>query len=106
MNPQDWETIAHKVADDNDIDPHGMTYQRLNILKALGHGPVAEKRLPNVAGVKPEELDKYILPYLLEATDEQPPYVTVTTKGYTITDAGINELNKRSIPHKYHKEAA
>jgi Holliday junction resolvasome RuvABC ATP-dependent DNA helicase subunit len=43
MNPyQDWVTTANVVAEDNEIDPLGMTYKRLSILKALGHGPVAE----------------------------------------------------------------
>lgn len=101
MNPDSWDKIAHKVADDNEIDPHGMTYQRLAILKALGHGPVAEKRLPAVAGVKSEELEKYVLPYLVEDTEEQGAFVTVTTKGYTITPHGIAELDKRKITHKY-----
>lgn len=99
MNPDSWEDVANRVAEDNEIDPFGMTYKRLAILKALGQGPVAEKRLPIVAGVKAEELQKYVLPWLLEATDEQLPYITVTTRGYSITEAGLEELSKRSVPH-------
>jgi hypothetical protein len=97
-NPDDWTVIAARVAEDNDIDPYGMTYQRLAILKALGQGPVAEKRLPIIAGVKAEELEKFVLPWLLEMTDDQMPFVTVTHRGYALTEAGMAELEKRKIP--------
>lgn len=100
MHPASWQEIAKKIAYDNDIDEFGMTNKRLLILKALGQGPVAEKRLPIIAGVKAEELDKFILPWLLEFTDDQEPFVTVTHRGYTITEAGILELEKRKIVHK------
>lgn len=95
-----WQEVARKIAHDDDIDEYGMTQKRLLILKALGNGPVAEKRLPIIAGVKAEELDKFIMPWLLEFTDDQEPFVTVNTRGYCITQAGIAELDKRSIAHK------
>lgn len=97
-HPNDWATIAAQVAEDNDIDPFGMSYQRLAILKALGQGPVAEKRLPIIAGVKAEELEKFVLPWLLEVTDDQMPFVTVTPRGFALTEAGVVELEKRKIP--------
>lgn len=100
MHPASWQEIAKKIASDNDIDEFGMTQKRLLILKALGQGPVAEKRLPIIAGVKTEELNKFILPWLLEFTDDQEPFVTVTHRGYTITEAGVEELQKRKIAHK------
>ncbi len=100
MNPHDaWVQVAYRVAEDNEIDPHGMSYKRLAILKALGYGPVAEKRLPIIAGAKAEELEKFILPWLLATTDDQPALVTVTHKGYTITESGLKELDLRKIPH-------
>jgi MoxR-like ATPase len=105
-NPGDWKGIAKLVAEDNNIDPFGMTYQRLAILKALGMGPVAEKRLPIIAGVKMEELEKFTLPWLLEATEDQQPFITVTHRGYMITEAGLAELDKRSLPHKGDKALA
>ena len=100
MNPQPWAEVAKKIASDNDIDQFGMTFKRLAIIKALGQGPIAEKRLPIIAGCKLEELEKFILPWLLEFTDDQPPFVTVTHRGYTITEAGIAELDKRKLMHK------
>ena len=100
MHPGPWANVAAKIAEDNEIDAFGMSYKRLAILKALGHGPVAEKRLPIVAGVKQEELDKYIMPWLLEFTDDQEAFVHVTRRGYSLTKAGIAELDKRGITHE------
>ncbi len=104
MNPKDWKEIAAKVAEDSEIDQYGMTFKRLAILKALGQEPVAAKRLPIIAGVKEEELEKFILPWLLESTDDQPPYIGVSQRGYIITEAGLVELDKRKIPHKQKEE--
>jgi len=99
MNPGTWQDVAARVARDNEIDEHGMSFRRLKILTALGQKPVAANRLPVVAGCKIEELEKFILPWLLEATPEQSPLITVTNKGYTITEAGIAELEKRKVRH-------
>jgi Holliday junction resolvasome RuvABC ATP-dependent DNA helicase subunit len=104
MNPASWKEVALKVAADNEIDELGMSYKRLAILKALGEGPVAEKRLPIIASVKQEELDKFILPWLLASTEDQQQLITVSNRGYTITEAGIEELKKRKLP--YSAEAA
>lgn len=101
MHPhQSWEATARVVATDNEIDEFGMTYKRLAILKALGQGPVAEKRLPIIAGCKAEELEKFIMPWLLATTEDQDALITVTTKGFTITEAGLRELDIRKISNK------
>jgi hypothetical protein len=101
MNPyESWKNVAYAVAEDNEIDPYGMSYKRLAILKALGQGPVAEKRLPIIAGCKSEELEKFILPWLLATTEDQAALVTVSHKGYSITEAGLKELDLRKIPHE------
>ncbi len=97
MNPDSWSRVAARVAEDNEIDQYGMTLQRLTILKALGKGPVASKRLPIIAGCKEEELEKFVIPWLLENTEDQKALVTVTSKGYTITESGLEELNRRSL---------
>jgi hypothetical protein len=100
MNPNlSWKDVAYKIANDNEIDPFGMTFKRLAILKALGQGPVGKANLPIVAGVKVEELEKFIMPWLLATTDDQESMVGVDTRGYHITKAGIAELDKRKIPH-------
>lgn len=92
-----WEEVAKEVATDEGIDEYGMSEVHVRILRALGQGPVAQKRIVNVAGRKEEEVERYIMPWLLTETEDQPALVTVTSRGYTITQAGLDELNKRSI---------
>jgi len=102
MNPGNWESVAKQIACDNEIDPWGMTYQRLKILKALGQHPVSAARLPGVAECKIEELDKFVLPWLLESTPDQAAMVSVSSKGYCITEAGVEQLEVRGI--EYNKD--
>ncbi len=105
MNPLlPWAKVARKVASDNEIDDFGMSYKRLAILKALGQGPIGEKRMPIIVGVKAEELDKFIMPWLLASTEDQSALVTITSKGFAVTSAGLAELNLRKI--SYNAEAA
>jgi Holliday junction resolvasome RuvABC ATP-dependent DNA helicase subunit len=95
-----WVDVAQEVATDEGIDQFGMHETHLRILKALGQGPVAANRIVNVAGAKKEEVERYIMPWLLTVTDDTPALVTVTSRGYTITDAGLAELDKRGIAHR------
>jgi Holliday junction resolvasome RuvABC ATP-dependent DNA helicase subunit len=95
-----WESVARQVAEDEGIDEFGMHEVHLKILRALGQGPVARNRIALVAGRKDEETEKFILPWLLTETEDQPAFVTVSGRGFTITEAGIKELQKRSIPYK------
>lgn len=95
-----WKDIAYKVANNNEIDPFGMSFKRLSILKALGNGPIGEKRLPVIARVKIEELEKFVMPWLLADTEDQEAMVKVDNRGFCITKSGVDELNKRNIPHK------
>ncbi|RDJ35013.1 MAG: AAA family ATPase [Crenarchaeota archaeon] len=93
-----WENIAARIAEDNHIDQFGMTYQRLSVLSALGHGPIARSNLGGVIGCKEAELTKFVMPPLLSATADQLPLVKITSKGYCLTQAGAKELEKRNIP--------
>jgi Holliday junction resolvasome RuvABC ATP-dependent DNA helicase subunit len=101
-----WVDVARQVASDEGIDEHGMQDVHLKILRALGQGPIARNRITLVAGRKEEEVERFILPWLLTETDDQPALITVTAKGYTITEAGIAELERRGIAHKGSKALA
>jgi Holliday junction resolvasome RuvABC ATP-dependent DNA helicase subunit len=93
-----WEEVAAEVAGIRGIDEYGMTKTRLNVLKALGRRPISAEQLTIFAGVKENELRKYVLPPLIGVTPEQQqPLVTMSSKGYTITPAGLAELDKRGI---------
>lgn len=90
-----WDEIATEVANDEGIDEYGMHEMHLRILKALESGPIAKNRISLIAGRKDEEVEKYILPWLLTETDDQPALICVTAKGYTITEDGLAELSRR-----------
>jgi len=111
MNPGDWNEVAQTVAEDRGIDNLGMTYQRLNVLEALGQGPITINQLMLAAQCQEAELRKYVLPPLLATTPDQPePLITIGHR-YTIMPAGIEELNMRgianlgesAIPERYRK---
>ena len=98
MHPDlSWSDLARRVASDEGIDEHGMHEVHLGLLRALSNGPIAKNRIGLITGRKDEEVDRYILPWLLTETDDMPALVTVTAKGYTITTAGILELERRDI---------
>jgi len=98
MHPDlSWKEVAEKVAADEGIDEHGMHEMHLKVLKALVKGPIPRNRMPNVTGRKEEEVEKYIMPWLLSHTDDQEALVSVTRRGYAITDSGMNELEKRGM---------
>ena len=93
--------LCEIVATDHKIDSHGMTEARLAILTALGQAPISRSRIRHVCNVKDAELQKFILPPLLaKMPDAEMPLLTVSNKGYTITPAGLLELDKRDIPNR------
>jgi Holliday junction resolvasome RuvABC ATP-dependent DNA helicase subunit len=101
MSPRDWIEVARSVANDHGIDKYGMTYARLEALKALGQAPMSASQMPFVVHVKEDELKKYIMPPLLSRTpDQNIPLVTVCSKGYSITPTGLFELDRRKIRNR------
>lgn len=101
MNGGDWSDVVKRVARDHDIDEHGMTTKRVEILKALGQSPISSSQMCYVVHVKEDELKKFIMPPLLARTTDQPvPLVTMSSKGYSITPAGLQELDKRHIKNR------
>ena len=57
-------------------------------------------RMADHAGCGIEELEKFVMPALLAVTADAPAMVAVTNKGYAITWRGIEELERRGIPHR------
>jgi Holliday junction resolvasome RuvABC ATP-dependent DNA helicase subunit len=99
FNPTTWQDAVVAVAKEKGIDEYGMNSQRLNILRALGQRPMSVNQLCATASCKEEELKKLILPWLLESTPDQAPYVVTGNRHY-ITKEGLAELDKRGISHK------
>ena len=101
--PGKLEDVAARVAERKGIDPFGMTYQRLEILRVLGQRPASINALCAAVGCEDEELRRFILPWLIASTPDQEPYVIVTNRHY-ITPAGLAELDKRDIEHRPAKD--
>jgi Holliday junction resolvasome RuvABC ATP-dependent DNA helicase subunit len=100
MSKGSWEAAALQVAKDRGIDEYGMTQQRLNILSALGQGPLSKNRVCLEARCQIEELERYVMPVLLSDLTGDPALVTTSTRGYCLTRAGLAELDKRGIAHR------
>lgn len=103
ISTKSWKEIAAVVAEQQGIDKFGMTYQRVKILTALGQRPIAQGRMPLIAGCKIEELREFVMPVLMQAEDESNPLsacVIMTSAGYSITPHGLRELIKREIPNR------
>jgi hypothetical protein len=45
-------------------------------------------------------LEKYIMPTLMADSADQKAMVQVTSRGYAITKAGLDQLDLRKIDHK------
>jgi Holliday junction resolvasome RuvABC ATP-dependent DNA helicase subunit len=93
-----WEEAARIVAAQNGIDEWGMSKQQVTVLKALGQRPYSKANLLVIAKVRMEELERMILPHLIDDVEGRGSLI-VTTPRCTITKAGLAELDKRGIPH-------
>lgn len=91
-----FEEAVHVIAEEEGIDEYGMRFEHLQILKALKDGPVSKSRIGVLVNKKDEEIERFVMPWLLAETDDQKALVTISTKGYTITEAGVEELKKRN----------
>lgn len=100
-----WEEICEKVAENEGIDKYGMHESSLSLLKILSkHKTVPMKRIPYYLNKKIEEIENYILPCLVNDTDEEPSLVSVTPRGLRLTEAGRQELIKRDLLEEHYEE--
>lgn len=88
--------VVDEVAEQEGIDQFGMSQIHVKVLMALKDGPVAKSRIGNITGRKKEENDRYIMPWLLSSVDDQPALVTVTNRGYVLTQEG-QEIVKQKL---------
>jgi len=100
-NQNNWEEVAKLIAIDREIDLEWcMTKQRINVLKSLSSGPVSKNRMCNVANCQIEELERMVMPTLMNSTEENPALVTTTTRGFCLTANGVSLLDKHNVSHK------
>jgi Holliday junction resolvasome RuvABC ATP-dependent DNA helicase subunit len=95
-----WEEAVEAVRIRDGIDKFGLSRKRVAVLKALGGGKKSLASLATAAGCKPEEMERFILPPLLIYRDGMEPLVETGSGGRFITEAGLGELDRRSISHK------
>lgn len=92
-----YEDAIDLCAKADGIDEHGMHKTHLKILFALDQKPIPANRIQTITGKKLEENENYIMPWLLTQTEDKPAYVCVTGRGYTITEAGKEQLRLRKM---------
>ena len=92
-----WDEAVEVIRREHGIDQYRMGVRRVEILTALGKGPMSQARLQIVARVQAEEFKDEIMAPLLEFTDGAEPMVVISSKCYQITAAGLAELTKRGI---------
>lgn len=80
------------------IDEEGISRVHVGILRSLhANGrTMAKSRLADAMGVPDEQLEKMHMPRLTLATAERKALVRVSSKGYEMTDAGLEAFAKRS----------
>lgn len=94
-----WAQVARDVAHAQGIDEYGMHKRHLAVLKVLGVGPCSGERLANHLQVDDDELTRRIMAEISGGAEDQPALVTRSSQGYVITPAGMEELDRRGIPH-------
>jgi Holliday junction resolvasome RuvABC ATP-dependent DNA helicase subunit len=100
INPQKkWHQIAVQVAEENNIDEHGLPLKHLQLLQAVSRRPVSKERITMMLNVKIKELTNYILPWLMNSTSDNPALITISTAGIRLTYQGYIELKKRNLVH-------
>jgi Holliday junction resolvasome RuvABC ATP-dependent DNA helicase subunit len=102
-----WEECCDVVASDLGIDKWGLTKKQVAVLAALGNRPMARARLSNVCQCRAEQVDRMVLPALMQyGENTQPLCVSITGRGMCITEAGTVELEKRGLTHNGRKITA
>lgn len=100
MHEGRWDESVDRVRKRDGIDKYGMSRKRLEVLRALGTGKKSLASLASLVGCKVEELDKFVLPPLMMSRPGIEPLVEVGPGGRFITRAGLEELDRRGIPHQ------
>lgn len=96
-----WEDICKTIAENEGIDEYGMHESSLTLLKAIHKNEIIPlKRIPYFLNKKIEEIENYVLPPLMEDTEEQPAVIRITPRGVRLTENGYEELLKRNLVSK------
>ena len=98
INPEKtWHEIAVQVAEENQIDMHGMPYKHLQLLKFVSCRAYSKERVAIALNIREKELKASVLPCLMNPTPDSPALVTISTGGIRLTYDGYLELKKRNM---------
>lgn len=92
-----WDSVIRRVALDEGIDEFGMQSIHRKVIEALAQSPVPAGRMPIVVGRKKEEVERYVMPWLMSESDDSKSMVKVTHKGFELTDYGLEQCAIRGI---------
>lgn len=111
INPQkSWHEVAVQVAEENQIDMHGMPLKHLELLKFISCRAYSKERVAIALNIREKELKSSVLPCLMNPTPDSPALVTISTGGIRLTYDGYLELKRRdmikAIPKYLEEEAA
>jgi len=99
MRLSTWEEAAAIVANNVRIDKFGMPYKIVDILTALSKRTISDKNISSTATCRKEQFDSQFAPFLIANIEGRGPLALPTGKGWAITRAGCEELDKRKIQH-------
>lgn len=94
-----WVDAVKAIAKDMGLNEYGMTMKQVKVLTAVGQRPISKNNLVTVAGCRIEELEKFVLPELMDYAGGGP-FMASTSKGTMITRAGVKRLDEMKIQHK------
>ncbi len=98
-----WHEIAMQVAEENQIDMHGMPKKHLELLKFVSCRAYSKERVAIALNIREKELKSAVLPCLMNPTPDSPALVTISTGGIRLTYDGYLELKRRNIVNKVPK---
>jgi Holliday junction resolvasome RuvABC ATP-dependent DNA helicase subunit len=102
-----WHDIAVQIAEENQIDMHGMPIKHLQLLKFVSCRSMSKERVSIALNIREKELKSCVLPCLMNSTIDNPAFITISTGGIRLTYEGYLELKKRdmvSVVPKYLEE--
>lgn len=98
MSPDEtWDEVIRRVASDEGIDELGMQSVHRRVIEALASSPVSRSRMPTVVGRKKEEVERYVMPWLMSDTEDGKALVRVSNRGFELTDEGVAACRNRGI---------
>jgi hypothetical protein len=101
MSQCGWQAAAKTVASNLRKVFCGLNEKQIKVLSALGQRPISKNALTVVAQCRRiEELEKDILPDLMEYSNNGPFVVSLSGRGCVITRAGVQILNNMGIANK------